>query len=131
MGLLLKGVKIHFPDTGQELGSCNLFLGPTHLTSLNHSVHNASQILNETMGSQYRKLCLLSFIGMALSGLMAFGRGVFYAQRNAYALPADFIKMYALGLSVKEAPSMPKTDLSKQKTKGKGVQKNKGTGSGG
>ncbi len=101
------------------------------VTSFNHSVHNASQVLNETMGSKYRKLCLLSFVGMALSGLMAFGGGVFYAQRNTYALPQDFIKMYALGLSVKEASSTPQTDPPKQKAKGRGVQKNKGRGAGG
>lgn len=85
------------------------------INSLDQSIENATQILNETMGSKYRKLFLFSFLGMLLTGLISFGGGYFYAKQNTYALPADFIKMYALGLSVNEAPtSSEKTTSNKQ-----------------
>ena len=95
------------------------------ITALDQSVQNASQILNEIMGSKYRKLFLFSFLGLLLTGFISFGGGYFYAKQNAYALPVDFIKMYALGLSVNEASFPSEPILSKKQVKGKGGQKNK------
>jgi Mg2+ and Co2+ transporter CorA len=95
------------------------------ISSLDQSVENACQILNKTMGSKYRKLFLLSFLGLLLTGLISFGGGYFYAKQNTYALPADFIKMYALGLSVNKASSSPEKSISNKQTKGKDIQKNK------
>ncbi len=70
------------------------------IRALDQSVHHASEILNEAMGSKYRKLIFFLFIGILLSGLFGFGGGYIYARQNTYSLPADFIKMYALGLNV-------------------------------
>ena len=95
------------------------------ITTLDQSVQNASQILNKIMGSKYRKLFLFSFLGMLLIGFISFGGGYFYAKQSTYALPADFIKMYALGLSVNEASSSPEPIPSNKKTKENGMQKNK------
>lgn len=95
------------------------------IISLDQSVQNASQILNGTMGSKYRKAIALAVLGILLTGLISFGGGYFYAKQNTYALPADFIKMYALGLSVKEAPPSSEQTLSKKQVKGKDIQKNK------
>ena len=93
------------------------------ITALDQSVENASQILNETLASKYRKLFLFSFLGILLIGLISFGGGYFYAKQNTYALPADFIKMYALGLSVSEnLPSFEKIP-SKKQVKGKSTGK--------
>lgn len=93
------------------------------IISLDQSVQNASQILNETMSSKYRKLYLFSFLGILLIGLISFGGGYFYAKQNTYALPVDFIKMYALGLSVNEAPSSSKSTFSHKQTKGKDAER--------
>ena len=93
------------------------------ITALDQSVEKASYILNEIMGSKYRKLFLLSFLGMLLIGLISFGGGYFYAKQNTYVLPADFIKMYALGLSVNETPLSSEPILLNKKTNGKGIQK--------
>jgi hypothetical protein len=95
------------------------------ITALDQSVQNASYILNETMGSKYRKLFLFSFLGIVLIGLISFGGGYFYAKQNTYALPVDFIKVYALGLSVNEAPPSSEKGVSNKQMKGKDVQKNK------
>lgn len=93
------------------------------ITSLGQAVENASHILNETMSSKYRKFLLLLFVGVLLLGLISFGGGYFYAKQNTYALPADFIKMYALGLNVNEAPpSCEKTTSNKQESR-KGMEK--------
>ena len=62
---------------------------------------------------------------MLLIGLISFGGGYFYAKQNTYALPVDFIKMYALGLSVNEAPPSSEKGVSNKQMKGKDVQKNK------
>ena len=93
------------------------------ITALDQSVENASQILNETMGSKYRKFFLFSSLGMLLIGLISFGGGYFYAKQNTYALPVDFIKMYALGLSVNEAPSSSESPFSHKQTKGKDAER--------
>ncbi len=93
------------------------------ISALDQSVQNASQILNETMGSKYRKAISLGILGILLTGLISFGGGYFYAKQNTYTLPADFIKMYALGVSVKEAPPSSESILSKNK--GKNTQQNK------
>ncbi len=93
------------------------------ITALDQSVENASQILNETAGSKNRKLLLLSFLGLLLTGLISFGGGYFYAKQNTYALPVDFIKMYSLGLSVNEAPTSSESIPPNKQTKGKDVQK--------
>lgn len=93
------------------------------IASLGQAAENASHILNETMSSKYRKLFLLSFLGVLLLGLISFGGGYFYAKQNTYALPADFIKMYALGLNVNEVPpSSEKTASNKQESR-KGTEK--------
>ena len=95
--------------------------------TLDHSVHYASEILNEWMSTKYRKVIFFAFIGVLLSGLLGFGGGYIYARQNTYALPSDFIKMYALGLSVKDAtlPVEPKEEVQqKQKIERKSLKKN-------
>lgn len=87
------------------------------LKSLDQSVQKASRVLNETTGAKYRKLILCFALGIVISGFMGFGGGIIYSKRNTYALPTDFIKMYALGLSVKEASSSMKSGVG-----GKGRQ---------
>ena len=93
------------------------------ITSFNQSVQNASHILNETKSSKYRKLFLFSLSGLLMSHLISFGGGYFYAKQNTYVLPTDFIKMYALGLSVKNASSSPESISSKKQAKEKSIPK--------
>ena len=90
----------------------------TQVLALDESVQNASQILNESMSSKHRKAIALGILGLFLTGLISFGGGYFYARQNTYALPTDFIKMYALGLSVKETPVSSKSILSKKQARG-------------
>ncbi len=93
------------------------------ISSLDQSVQNAKQILNESRSSKYRKLFLFSLLGFFMSILISFGGGYFYAKQNTYVLPTDFIKMYALGLSVKNASPSPESTSSKKQTKGKDIPK--------
>jgi hypothetical protein len=58
-----------------------------------------------------------------MTNLISFGGGYFYAKQNTYTLPTDFIKMYALGLSIKEASPSSESLSSKKQTKGKDIQK--------
>lgn len=81
---------------------------------LDESVQNASQILNESMSSKHRKAIAVVALVLFLTGLMSFMGGYFYARKNTYALPTDFIKMYALELSVQETPPSSHTFLKKQ-----------------
>jgi preprotein translocase subunit Sss1 len=94
------------------------------LKVLDQSVQKASRVLNEATGTKYRKLILCFALGFVLSGLIGFGGGVIYSKRNTYALPPDFIKMYALGLSVREASPVNKLGVNsegkQQKEKPKG-----------
>ncbi|HUX79614.1 MAG TPA: hypothetical protein VMW10_07740 [Alphaproteobacteria bacterium] len=94
------------------------------LKSLDQSVQKASRVLNEATGTKYRKLILCFVLGIIISGVMGFGGGIVYSKRNTYSLPADFIKMYALGLSVKEASPPIKSGTNgkgkRQKKKAKG-----------
>ena len=72
----------------------------THrLLELDRSVQNAQSVLDETMGDKYKKLVLFCFIGVVFSGLIGLGGGYFYAKQNTYALPENFIRTYARGLS--------------------------------
>jgi len=73
------------------------------VTELEHSIQNARIVLDETLGFKYRKLIFWSCIAVLLSGLISFGLGCFYSKRNTYSLPPDFIRMYSLGHSYKEA----------------------------
>lgn len=96
------------------------------ILALDEAVQNATQILNETMRSKYRKVITLSLLGLFLTGLISFGGGYFYARQNTYALPPDFIKMYALGLKFTETSALPSSEgLSKKQGHGKGGQTNK------
>lgn len=97
----------------------------TQILALDESVQNASQILNESMSSKHRKAIAVVALVLFLTGLMSFMGGYFYARQNTYALPTDFIKMYALGLSVQETPGSSKIFPTKKQEKGKGGQKNK------
>ncbi|OJW46906.1 MAG: hypothetical protein BGO67_07290 [Alphaproteobacteria bacterium 41-28] len=75
------------------------------ITNLDHSVKNARKALDVSAKTKMRKMLLFTFTGILLSGFMGFGGGFLYCKRNAYYLPADFIKMYALGYDIKEALS--------------------------
>lgn len=83
------------------------------LLDLDKSVQNAQRVLNETMGEKYKKLVLFSFIGFVFLGFIGFGGGYFYAKKNTYALPENFIKMYARGLNA-QAESLEKQHQEKQ-----------------
>ncbi len=91
-----------------------------NIRNLNQSVSTAAEILQEATGLKYRKMIFFLCLGILLSGLMGFGGGYIYARQNTYALPADFIKMYALGLSVKDGVSEIKAqETTPQNEKGK------------
>ncbi|MBY0273569.1 MAG: hypothetical protein K2X02_09250 [Alphaproteobacteria bacterium] len=72
----------------------------THrLLDLDRSIQNAQRVLNETMGDKYKKLVLFCFISIVFSGLIGLGGGYYYAKRNTYTLPENFMRTFARGLN--------------------------------
>jgi hypothetical protein len=72
------------------------------LTPLDQSVQYARRTLDVSKGVKLRKLVLLCSIGGLFCCFMGASLGYFYAKRHNYALPSDFIKMYALGYEYKQ-----------------------------
>lgn len=72
------------------------------LTSLDQSVQYARKTLAISKGVKIRRLILLCGIGGLFCCFMGASFGYFYAKRHTYALPPDFLKMYALGYEYKE-----------------------------
>lgn len=96
------------------------------IAPLDHSIKNARKSFDVSTKAKIKKLVLITFSATFSSGLIGFGGGFLYCKRHAYYLPPDFIKMYALGFTVKEASSSSiksginvKEKQQKEKTRGK------------
>lgn len=70
---------------------------------LDSSIQNARNTLDRTMGGHFKSGFFLSGAGILLSGVICFGLGYFYSKNHTYSLPPDFIKMYSLGHTYKDA----------------------------
>lgn len=71
--------------------------------TLDEAIENAIAVLKETMSLKYRKLLLLSCLGVMLGGLAGFGGGHIYAKHNTYEFPREIINLSALAYQYKRA----------------------------
>lgn len=71
------------------------------LTPLDESAQYARRTLDVSKKSKTRKLILLCSIGGLFCSFIGASFGYFYARSHNYALPSNFIKMYALGYEYK------------------------------
>lgn len=92
------------------------------LTPLDQSAQYARRSLDIATKTNPVKRVLILFAAGLICGVMGAGMGYIYAKRNLYALPPDFIKMYAAGLEYKETLSK-KAPNEQQKTEKRRAKK--------
>lgn len=92
------------------------------LTPLDESVQYARRTLDVSKKIKIRKLILFCSIGGLFCCFMGASFSYFYARRHNYALPSDFLKMYALGYEYKTILGK-KNPQEKQKPGKRGTKK--------